>query len=84
MTSHGDSVCLSFGVRRAWDAYLADFVQPVIDDAAARCENGTCRADESGCSAVGTRRPSASWLLLPFMIVLRSGRGPATRAKRER
>jgi len=64
VTSHGDSVCLSFGVETRVDAYLEDFVQPLIDDVA-RCADGACQTDEqSGCSAAAVTSRPACWLLL--------------------
>jgi hypothetical protein len=80
VTSHGDSVCMSFGVETRVDAYLDDFVQPLIDDVA-RCADGGCRTEESGCAAAGARSPSAGWLLLAAAIVgraLRRRRSAAT------
>jgi hypothetical protein len=68
VTSHGDSVCMSFGVETRVDAYLDDFVQPLIDDLG-ECQAGACTTEESGCAAAGARRPSAAWLLLAAAIV---------------
>ncbi len=71
VTSHGDSVCMSFGVETRVDAYLDEFVQPLIDEVA-RCADGACQTEESGCAAAGARRPSAGWLLLAAAIVGRA------------
>jgi hypothetical protein len=70
---------MSFGVETRVDAYLDDFVQPLIDDVG-DCQDGACTTEESGCAAAGARRPSAAWLLLAAAIVGRALRRRSGRA----
>jgi secreted trypsin-like serine protease len=72
VTSHGDTLCASHGVDTRVDAYAADFIEPLIDD-----------AEASGCSA-GTTPSRPASLLVSLLAVLvtvlrlswpRAGRG---------